>query len=44
MCYFVRVACYKIDREQFLKELENMGIQAQETETFKPTLEKQGFM
>ena len=31
-----------IESEQFLKELESMGIKAVKTEKFKPTLEKQG--
>ena len=29
--------------ELFLKELQSMGIKAERTDKFKPTLEKQGF-
>ena len=32
-----------MDSEAFLKELKSMGIQAQKTQKFKPTLEEQGF-
>jgi hypothetical protein len=32
-----------MDSDQFLKELEDMGIKAKRKDKFKPTLEKQGF-
>ena len=41
---FAEVAkALNMESEQFLIELEGMGIQAKKTEKFKPTLEKQGF-